>query len=104
MAWEQRGNNRYYYRKERVGSTVKSIYVGRGDVAHMVAQIQSTTPLLEKLTRTNKSLEVLNAEKAEAAFDLASDLIQAVTHAALLAAGYHTHHRLWRRKRNVGKS
>ena len=66
MGWEQRGNNSYYYKKEREGSRVKSVYVGRGEIAHMVAQIQSTSPLLDKLARTMKSPEVIKAEKAEA--------------------------------------
>ena len=54
MGWEQRGNNQYFYKKERDGSRVKSVYVGRGEIAQMVAQIQSTSPLLEKLVRTMK--------------------------------------------------
>jgi hypothetical protein len=102
MGWEQRGNNSYYYKKEREGSRVKSVYVGCGEFAHMVAQLQSTSPLLEKLARTMKSPEVIKAEKAEAAFDQASELIQLTTQAVLLAAGFHSHHRQWRRKRNVG--
>jgi hypothetical protein len=39
MGWEQRGNNRYYYRKVRDGSRVKSVHVGRGEIAYMVAQL-----------------------------------------------------------------
>jgi len=104
MGWEQRGNNSYFYRKEREGSRVRSVYVGRGEIAHMVAQLQSTSPLLEKLARTMKSPEVIKAEKAEAALDQASDLIQLITQAALLTAGYHTHKRQWRRKRHDGQS
>jgi hypothetical protein len=43
MGWEQRGNNSYYYRKERDGWRVKSTYVGRGEIAHMVPQIQPSS-------------------------------------------------------------
>jgi hypothetical protein len=67
MGWEQRANNRYYYKKEREGSKVKSVYVGRGEIAHMVAQIQSTMPLLERLARSLRSPEQIKLEKAEAA-------------------------------------
>ncbi len=101
MGWEQRGTNSYYYKKEREGSTVKSVYVGRGEIAHMVAQLQSNSPLLERFARTMKSPEVIKAEKAEAALEQASDLIQLITQATLLTAGYHTHKRQWRRKRDV---
>jgi len=55
--------NRYYYKKERDGSRVKSIYVGRGEIAHMISQIQSDSPLLERLARSIKSSQVLNEER-----------------------------------------
>jgi hypothetical protein len=102
MGWERRGKYSYYYRKRREGSRVKSAYVGRGDLAQMVSQIQSSSPFLERLTRTVKSPETVKLEKADAAMEQAIDLIQSVTQATLLVAGFHTHHRQWRRKRNVG--
>ena len=104
MGWEQRGHNQYYYKKERDGSQVKSVYVGRGELAQMVAQLQSTSPLVEKLARTMKSPEVIKAEKAEAALEQASDLIDLITEASLLSAGFHTHKRQWRRMRNADRS
>jgi hypothetical protein len=103
MGWEQRGGNEYYYKKERDGSRVKSVYVGRGEIAHMVAQIQATSPLLERVARRLKSPEHMKSEKAEAALEQASDIIELITQGALLVAGYHTHRRQWRRKRDVSK-
>lgn len=100
MGWEQRGAYSYYYKKERQGLRVKSIYVGRGQIADMIAEIQSSSPLLERLARTIKSPEVIKAEKAEATLQQVSDLTQLITQAALLTAGFHTHHRQWRRKRS----
>jgi hypothetical protein len=104
MGWEQRGTNRYYYKKERDGSRVKSVYVGRGEIAHMVAQIQSSSSLIERCARHMRSPEQVKYDKAEAALDLATDLIQLITEATLLTAGFHTHKRQWRRKRNAGNS
>ena len=101
MGWEQRGTNSYYYRKERDGSRVRSVYVGRGEIAHMVAQLQSSSPLIERYARSMKSPDEVKFEKAEAALNQASDLIESITEASLLAARFHTHHRQWRRKRNV---
>jgi hypothetical protein len=101
MGWEKRGSHEYYYRKEREGSLVKSVYVGRGEIAHMISQIQSSSPWLERLARNIKSPEVVKLEKADAALAQATELIRSVTQAALLAAGFHTHHRQWRRRRNV---
>ncbi len=100
MGWEQRGNNQYYYRKEREGSRVKSVYVGRGEIAHMISEIQSSSPVLERLARATRSPEAIKSEKAEAVLAQSAELIQLLTQAALLAAGFHTHHRQWRRRRN----
>ena len=97
MGWEQRGNNRYYYKKEREGSKVKSIYVGRGEMAHMISQFQASSTVLERLTRAKQAVEL---NKTESVFELAVELIQMVAHAALLSAGFHTHKRQWRKKRD----
>ncbi len=99
MGWEQRGNNRYYYKKEREGSRVKSVYVGRGEIARMVSQIQSSSPVLERIARSLKTPETIKHENAEATLEQVTDLIKMVTQATLLTAGYHTHHRQWRRMR-----
>src|SRR5687767_12178209 len=101
MGWEQRGNNSYYYKKERDGSRVKSTYVGRGEVAHMVAKLESSSAELEKLMRAKKSIEALESERAEVALERAVELIQLFTQASLISAGFHTHKRQWRRKRIV---
>ena len=101
MGWEKRGSHEYYYRKEREGSRVKSVYVGRGEIAHMISQIQSRSPLLERLARTIKPPETAKLENAEAALEQAADLTRMITQASLLAAGFHSHHRQWRRRRYV---
>ena len=100
MGWEQRGNNSYYYRKEREGSRVRSVYAGRGEIAHMVAQLQSSSPLLERFARSMKLPQQVQQEKTEAALDQLSDSINVITQAALLSAGFHTHKRQWRKMRN----
>src|SRR6185295_2341367 len=100
MGWEQRGNNRYYYRKEREGSRVKSTYVGRGEIAHMIAKFESSSGEVEELLQVKKSIEAHQAAMIEAALDRAVELVQLFTEASLLTAGFHTHRRQWRRKRN----
>jgi hypothetical protein len=100
MGWEQRGNNSYYYRKEREGSRVRSVYAGRGEIAHMVAKLESSSAELERLMRAQKSIEALESERAEVVLERAVELIQLFTQASLLSAGFHTHKRQWRRKRN----
>ena len=99
MGWEQRGTNSYYYKKERTGWSVRSVYVGHGEVAQMVSKFQSSSTELEKLMRAKRSIEANELERAEATLDRAIELTQLFTQATLLAAGFHTHHRQWRRKR-----
>src|SRR4030095_6630746 len=102
MGWEQRGNNSYYYRKEREGSRVKSVYVGRGEIAHLISNFQSSSDTLERLTRASNSIKAVESKKADAVLEKSVELIELFTQAVLLTAGFHTHHRQWRRKRNVG--
>lgn len=100
MGWERRGTNLYYYRKEREGSRVKSVYVGRGEIAHLISKFESSSNEVERLLRAKKSIEAQESERIEAALDRALKLTELFTQAALLSAGFHTHHRQWRCKRN----
>ena len=100
MGWEQRGTNRYYYRKEREGSRVRSRYVGKGELAHMISKFEASSGEIEKLLQVKRSIEADELEKIEAALDRAVELTYLFTQAVLLSAGFHTHHREWRRKRN----
>ena len=83
MAWEQRGSNSYYYKKEREGSKVKSVYVGRGEMAHMISKLESSSAELERLMRARRSLEANELDRAEAPLDRAIELTQLFTQAAL---------------------
>jgi hypothetical protein len=103
MGWEPRGANKYYYRKEREGSRVKSVYVGRGEIAQIISQIQSTSPLMERLARSVKTSEAKRLEKENAALEQATDLVRLITQAALLSAGFHSHKRQWRKRRYVAR-
>jgi hypothetical protein len=104
MGWEQRGNSQYYYRKERDGKRVKSVYVGRGELAQMVSLIQSDSPLIERLARRMASPQAIKQERAEAELEDVVALVKMVTQAALLSTGFHTHKRQWRKMRDGGKN
>ena len=100
MGWEQRGTNSYYYKKEREGSKVKSVYVGRGEIAEMVAQIQSSSAVIENFARKMKWPRAVEQEKTEASLDELDDRIRVIMQATLLVTGFHTHKRQWRKKRD----
>lgn len=99
MGWETRGNGRYYYRKVRDGGRVRSEYLGAGVVAELLAEA-------DDLGRQRRQLEdeawqdVIGAERHTAATLAEVDrMVQGMAAAVLIAAGYHTHRRQWRRQR-----
>jgi hypothetical protein len=95
MGWE-RG---YYYRVRKVNGRVVRQYVGRGEFAELIAR-------MDALGRERRHLDALalRHEQAELAaldadLDALAEAIDLAARAALLAAGYHRHHRgAWRKR------
>ena len=54
MGWERRGSREYYYKKEREGSRVKSVYVGSGEIAHMVRRFSQVAVTREASSSERK--------------------------------------------------
>lgn len=99
MGWETRGNGSYYYRKVRDGSRVRSEYVGAGLVAEAMAEIDDIGRFSDAHERATWAATV-QAERRRAAFVAeAEEVARALTTAVLIATGYHTHRRQWRRER-----
>lgn len=100
MGWEKRGNGRYYYRKRRVGGRVVSDYVGSSEMAGILARF-------EHLSRQH-SAETWRQWIEERDADLEMDrelreierLVRDLKAAVLIAHGYRTHRRQWRRNRH----
>ncbi len=99
MGWEERRGRSYYYRKERTGARVRSVYVGSGLTAHFAAKLDAT----ERTEAKQKRRAEQRARQSELAKDeelnALGDLVRQVTAAHLLAEGFHRHKRQWRRKR-----
>lgn len=99
MGWEQRGNNRYYYRKRRIGRRVVSEYVGTGAAASLAEQrnrLARSRRDSRRQVAKDKRAEMDASEGELVALDkLISDLVSSI----LLTDGFHTHKREWRRKR-----
>ena len=97
MSWEKRGDRRYYYRKRRQGDRVISEYVGAGELAEACAALDALEREVRRAARERRQAErALDAQVGQAC-----DLIRALTCAALLVTGHHTHKGQWRKKRYV---
>ncbi|HVK18190.1 MAG TPA: hypothetical protein VM533_14700 [Fimbriiglobus sp.] len=100
MGWEKRGGASYYYTAQRAGGRVAKLYVGSGPVAEYAALLEA-----ENRAERRHAAEAARRERDElAALDTAlaplDELADALTAAALVAAGYHRHHRgPWRKRR-----
>jgi hypothetical protein len=96
MGWE-RG---YYYRVRKVNGRVVREYVGTGEVAELIAQVDE----LQQEERLLKALEQRQEKDELKALDAdlkaVNEKIDLATRAALLASGFHLHKRgEWRRRR-----
>jgi hypothetical protein len=99
MGWETRNGRSYYYRKEREGSRVRSVYVGGGETASLIAQLDALQSDEREGKRALARLEREGWQEQEAELDGLTVWLDAVAGGVLLAAGCHTHKRQWRRKR-----
>jgi hypothetical protein len=100
MAWEKRGNNRYYYRKRREGKRIISEYVGRGDVAQLISAIDLDERMehqykKEQLKKYKSDVHQLNRN-----VDQVSMAINGFLRATLLISGFHPHKGQWRKIRD----
>ena len=95
MAWEQRANQRYYYRKRRDGPCVVSEYVGTGELAEIAAALDA----LEREAGQARRRRWAAIRAFDAQVDQACDLVQALARGALLVAGHHLHKGQWRKAR-----
>jgi hypothetical protein len=97
MAWLRHG--RYWYRSRRIGDRVISEYLGAGPVAQMAAERDQAA----RDRRAKARAAEMAAQKADLAIDKQldqlGDLVRAMTTAALVAGGYHTHKGQWRQMR-----
>ena len=101
MGWETRGNGSYYYRKVRDGGRVRSEYLGAGLVAELLADADDLSRQRRQLEDEARRAEVDAERRTAATLAEVDRMVQTMTAAALIAAGYHTHRRQWRRQRGA---
>lgn len=103
MPWEDRNGRSYYYRKERAGKRVRSVYVGGGETAELIAQLDWMQGVEQEGKRRLARIERARLQEQDAELDRVCALVETLTTGALLAAGFHKHKRQWRRRKGVAK-
>ena len=99
MGWEIRNGRPHYYQKKRSGRKVISQYVGSGEVAHLISQLDALHAEEEACKRSLELAERARQDEMDARIDEVGTIIETLTQGALLASGYHMHRRQWRRQR-----
>jgi len=100
MAWETRGSGSYYYRKVRIGDRVRSEYIGAGYVAEALAELDDIEERGRRAVASEWRAAVESERDSSAALVLTDNLVRSAVAAVLIANGFHTHNRQWRRKRD----
>jgi hypothetical protein len=102
VAWERRGSKEYYYRSERRGGRPVRRYVGAAasPAATLAAADDDQRRLEREVAARERLAEQARQREVEAPLVRLCALSDVLTRAALLAAGFHRHHRgEWRRRR-----
>jgi hypothetical protein len=100
MAWENRGNQRYYYRSKRIGSRVVKEYVGLGWAGNHLEALNEVRQAQKAVEREAIQADMDEVALLEAAFKPLDEFATAVAESALFAAGYHRPKRgPWRKRR-----
>jgi hypothetical protein len=94
MAWESRGKKKYYYRKERVGKHVRSIYIGDEITGYIPALEDEKNRILGEKPTDSKLHECMEREKE---LDKMAQDVELVVNSVLLISGYHCHKGQWRK-------
>lgn len=101
MGWETRSNGSFYYKKNRIGNRVFSEYVGSGEVAECIAQLD----YLEQLENSRKRNQITELrqqfDEMENHIQSLSDLNKNLVDALFLINGFRQHKRQWRKKHNA---
>jgi len=96
MSWETRRHKTYYYRKLRINGRVTSVYV-HPDPSQRPAQATPTPAQFQKQQQARALRQQIL--EVETSIDELETLVNAITRAALLVSGCHTHKGQWRKKR-----
>jgi hypothetical protein len=104
MAWQEVDGRRYYYRGRRLCGRTRRVYVGPAGspAAELAAAADDLRRLEREIAARESCAERERLREAEAPLLQLCQMTDALTRAALLAAGYRQHDRgEWRRCRET---
>ena len=103
MGLERRGNNYYYYEKERDGDNVRSRYSGKGEIAYLLHQMtlfRKEEAEIEKQAKDSRKRQEMETEaEIDVAVESVCEIGEVLTTAFYLTNGFHQHKRQWRKRR-----
>ena len=100
MGWETRRGKQYYYSAQRRGGRVVKQYLGSGEFAEALAQIDALDKQRRQFEAEARRAERDDLRILDDQVRTLGQLADALAHAALLLAGYHRHDRgEWRKRR-----
>ena len=104
MGWERRKRGGLYYtRSRKLDGRVVRQYIGTGLLGEMVAVMDAQERAERKAEAAAWRGKQERLETADGPVDALCEVAEAVTHGALILAGYYRHHRgEWRRRRGQG--
>ena len=94
MAWESRRGAVYYYRKQRRGGRVVSVYAGTGEAAEAVAAQDAAAQLHRDRLRGMQAEEQALDQELDKLAGLTRDLAAGLA----LVGGYYSHKGQWRKR------
>ena len=95
MAWEDRQGSKYYYLKQRIGTHVKSLYIGNSVRAYILQAMNEIKREEDDAYRRMVAEEKERESEYNRFHELANNLVGAV----MILNGYHAHKGEWRKKR-----
>jgi hypothetical protein len=100
MAWQQRGQRRYYYKNVWKGGRSVRTYLGTGDAAELAATADALRRVQREIDARRWQQEQERRAAAEALLIQLCEQADRLVRGTLLAAGLHQHSRgSWRFKR-----
>ena len=107
MAWQVVDARKYYYRHRRVGGRPRTVYVGAAGspAAELAAAADHLRRLGREVAARESHAERERLRGAEAPLLQLCQVADALTRAALLAAGFRQHDRgAWRKRRETDRA